>query len=264
MKVYTISDIHLDYKENQLWLHGLSLDNFQEDILILGGDISAKTGLVVEAFEAVRKRFREVIYTPGNHDLWVHRNGNRDSFDHFYMIKKIAEDYGIHTTPAHFGALSIIPLLGWYDYSFGPPSKEILRSWSDYSLCKWPEGFQETEVTSYFISINEKMLAQEVLETQDRFVISFSHFLPRIDLMPVYIPEDRQKLYPVLGSDQIEKQIRRLNPDIHIYGHSHFNRNVILDNITYINNALGYPHETRITTRKLICVYETQSSGSTD
>jgi hypothetical protein len=40
-----------------------------------------------------------------------------------------------------------------------------------------------------------------------------------------------------------------------VYGHSHVNRDVAIDGVTYINNAFGYPRETRITAKALRCVH---------
>ena len=87
-------------------------------------------------------------------------------------------------------------------------------------------------------------------------VITYSHFLPRIDLMPEFIPSSQRILYPVLGSVQLERQLRKLNPEIHVYGHTHVNRQVKIDGVLYINNAFGYPNETRITSKQLICIHE--------
>jgi Icc-related predicted phosphoesterase len=255
LKIYTISDIHIDYKENRTWMHRLSKKDFQEDTLILAGDISGKTNLLVEAFEILRERFQKVLYIPGNHDLWVQDKDDQNSLDFFQFIKKIAGNYDICMEPAHFGPVSIVPLFGWYDYSFGQPSNALLNAWADYVACRWPDDFHATEITDYFTSINE-----DFLHIKNEFVISFSHFMPRIDLMPGYIPTDKKMLYPVFGSNRIEKQIRKLEPDIHIYGHSHFNREVTKEGIKYINNAFGYPHETRITAKKLICVYASEGA----
>jgi hypothetical protein len=42
---------------------------------------------------------------------------------------------------------------------------------------------------------------------------------------------------------------------IHVYGHSQVKRQVEIDCVLYINNALGYPHETGMTARRLVCIY---------
>ena len=74
--------------------------------------------------------------------------------------------------------------------------------------------------------------------------------------MPSYIPFAKMVLYPVLGTTLLEKQIRRLGSNIHIYGHTHVNANVVKDNIRYINNAFGYPYEHHIAAKEMLCVWE--------
>ena len=80
--------------------------------------------------------------------------------------------------------------------------------------------------------------------------------MPRIDIMPSVIPPKRRILYPVLGSSLIDEQIRVIGSQIHLYGHSHVNLDITKDNTRYINNAFGYPSETRITAKKLVCLFE--------
>jgi predicted phosphodiesterase len=53
----------------------------------------------------------------------------------------------------------------------------------------------------------------------------------------------------------LEQQIRLLRSDIHVYGHSHVNRRIEIGGITYINNAFGYPSETRIAAKRLLCIH---------
>lgn len=254
MRVFAISDIHIDYEENRKWLNRLSSWDYTKDVLVLAGDVTDNPHLLDKAFEHLKSRFSEVLYVPGNHDLWVYRDPqNPDSLRKFYRIKELAGNCGIRMEPFHSGELSIVPLLGWYDYSFGRPSGELLDAWADYGACRWPQGMDEAGLTRYFTSLNEAYL-----DTRNRHVISFSHFLPRIDIMPVYIPQSRRMLYPVLGSSMLEKQVRALNSSIHVYGHSHVNVHVTRDNTAYINNAFGYPYEIMITAKRLKCVYETK------
>ncbi|MCP4131196.1 MAG: metallophosphoesterase [bacterium] len=251
MRVFALSDIHIDFEENRRWLFGLSEYDYKDDILVLAGDITDMLPSIKKAFNALKSRFHEVFFVPGNHDLWVHRNMSKDSMENYQTIKLMAADLGIRTEPKSFGHMTIVPLLGWYDYSFGEPERELLRIWSDFTACRWPEGFDEKRITDYFIAQNEA-----VLGVKNDFIITFSHFLPRIDLMPFYIPASKRILYPVLGTGLLEEQVRALKSNIHIYGHSHLNMRVRRENTLYINNAFGYPYEARITLKELLSVYE--------
>jgi hypothetical protein len=147
--------------------------------------------------------------------------------------------------------VAIVPLLGWYDYSFGDPSDELRSMWMDYHACRWPSGFSEREVAAHFAGLNGSHANVTGAKT-----ITFSHFLPRIDVMPAFIPSEQRLLYPVLGSALLENQLRALNSSMHVYGHSHVNRCVDIDGVSYINNAFGYPTETRITAKSLLCIHE--------
>jgi predicted phosphodiesterase len=60
----------------------------------------------------------------------------------------------------------------------------------------------------------------------------------------------------VLGSDLIERRLRAMSSSLHVYGHSHVNRNVVIDGVSYVNNAFGYPAETRISARRLLCIHD--------
>ena len=85
--------------------------------------------------------------------------------------------------------VSILPLLGWYDYSFGQPDTELFGMWMDYHACRWPEGLDIPAVAAHFAGLNEfPPCAPGSLR------ISFSHFLPRIDVMPEHIPARHRML----------------------------------------------------------------------
>lgn len=45
----------------------------QDHVLLLPGDISDDIDMVRETLAVLRRGFREVCFTPGNHDLWVRR-----------------------------------------------------------------------------------------------------------------------------------------------------------------------------------------------
>ncbi len=74
--------------------------------------------------------------------------------------------------------------------------------------------------------------------------------------MPSLIPLNRRLVYPVLGSVNLGEQLKQLQPDIHVYGHSHVNQSIELDNLHSINNAFAYPNAARVARKQLHCVDE--------
>jgi Icc-related predicted phosphoesterase len=251
MRFFATSDLHIDFSVNKNWFDEISSFDYIDDVLIIAGDITDIHNSIQFFFKTIRPKFKEIIFVPGNHDLWTFRNKSLDSLECFNTIQKITADNGIHTSYKIYGNVTIIPLLGWYDYSFGQPDIELQSIWGDFAACKWPENFREKEITDYFISHNEKFL-----NIKNEFIITFSHFMPRIDIMPAFIPLKKRLIYPVLGTTLLENQIRTIKPQIHVYGHSHVNLDVKVDKIRYINNAFGYPYETRIASKQLKKIHE--------
>jgi predicted phosphodiesterase len=253
VRIFAISDIHIDYEMNARWLAELSTSDYREDVLILAGDISDSLERVMWALSTLVARFRRVMYVPGNHELWVIRDAKHyTSLEKFENLRAVVEQSGASMQPQALDRVVIVPLQGWYDYSFGPPGEALLERWMDFQACRWPAHFEMQDVATYFLALN-----QAPPPVHEATLISFSHFLPRIDLMPSYIPQAKRMLYPVLGSTRLEEQLRAMRSSIHVYGHSHVNRQITIDDVTYINNAFGYPDETRISAKELLCIHST-------
>ncbi len=252
MRVFAVSDLHADYAENLNWVRGLSRADYRDDVLLLAGDVSDLPHCLEEVFQQLTVRFATVMFVPGNHELWVLRCRTRTSLEKLEMVQSLAKAHRVLIGPYRRDGVLFVPLLGWYDYSFGTPGESLLEAWMDFHACVWPEGFDESSLTRYFLSLNRMPTAGP-----GDVVISFSHFLPRLDVLPGYIPASRRYLHPVLGTKLLEEQIRSLRSSIHVYGHSHVNQSVRIDGTLYVNNARGYPSESYMTFGALRCVYDT-------
>lgn len=250
MRLFALSDIHVDYPDNARWVEGLSDTDYRDDVLILAGDLTEDAKLLGWCLAHFAARFRQVLFVPGNHDLWVRRSPDEMcSLRKFEQVIAIAADAGVSTRPCRFGSTLVVPLFSWYDYSFGAPDKDLSMLWMDFRACRWPEGYGPEQVTRHFLEMNPQSLPQPAER-----VVTFSHFLPRIDLIPVFVPRSMRHLDPVLGSTGIDRQLRQLGATLHVYGHSHINRRVAIDGVTYVNNAFGYPQEGMIAARRLIAL----------
>ena len=253
MRLFALSDLHVDFEENREWVYSLSKIDFTEDILILAGDICDEPEGMKKFFGYILKIFKKVFFVPGNHDLWVLKQPGVNSIEKFEMVMELARVFSISIKTEVIKNIAIIPLSGWFDYSFGVPDSETKKRWSDFYACRWPENFDEKEITRFFINKNDVFLPDNRILKEK---ITFSHFMPRIDLMPHFIPAHKTTIYPFLGSVEIEKLLNTIGSDIHIYGHSHFNLYKELDGRLYINNAFGYPYEKNITRKKLFLIKE--------
>lgn len=256
-RVFALSDIHVDYDVNRQWVRALSSLDYRDDILILAGDVTHKLPELASALSALVVRFAKVLFVPGNHELWVlGEPPERTSLDKFADVAGVVAQSGASMQAYRHGDVLIAPLLGWYDYSFGQPGADLYGMWTDYHACRWPAGYQPEDVAAHFTRLNGEIAVGGPSKIIPCKIITFSHFLPRIDLVPSYVSSRHRLLDPVLGSTRLERQLRQLGSSIHVYGHSHINRRVSFDGVTYVNNALGYPGEERIAKRQLLCIDE--------
>jgi hypothetical protein len=263
-RVVTISDIHIDHRENRSWLEQLCHEYHGDEILILAGDVASNFQGVKWALEQVSNAYSQVFFVPGNHDLWVRRDEGLNSLQRFTELLDLCSSFGVVTRrlmiPDSEGrdGLLIVPLFSWYaeadegDESLFLPKKgedNTLAIWADRVRIRWPEF--DTNPASYFLGLN-RIDGHSEAEVP---MISFSHFLPRQDLIFSSKAErerfgdqggDRAPSFNfsrVAGSAGIERQIRHLGSTIHVHGHQHRNRDRVVDGIRYVSHCLGYPQE---------------------
>lgn len=253
MRFFALSDIHVDYPENLNWVEAIDPVAYQNDVLLLAGDVTDDLKLLARVLAGLREKFSCVLFVPGNHELWLREEDGGCSLEKFESIHRLCDEMDVKTAVSQFGRVTVVPLYSWYDFSFGEPQRHLLRAWRDFRECSWPNNLPDSAaVCRHFLGLNEQRLS-----VSNEQVISFSHFMPRLDLMPERIPEKRRIVYPVLGSTALGSQVARLNPDIHVYGHSHVNRDLLIDGISYVNNAFAYPSESRISRKAMHCVFDT-------
>jgi|ERR1051325_6836009 hypothetical protein len=238
MRLFATSDLHTDYKENFRWLEQISDSDYRDDALIVAGDISDRLEVVRDTFKLLRSRFRYLLFTPGNHELWV-RDAEYDSIEKLRRVLELCAELEVSTSPVRFEEFWVVPLFSWYDGVFDPELKNersARQAWADFHFCKWPS--EATPLPEYFLSFNKPYL-----KTYDAPVVTFSHFLPRADLLP---PKEYLRI-SWLGSVSVcaalDGQIREIDPVVHVCGHTHTRVDNVIDGIHYVQNAVRYPKE---------------------
>lgn len=254
MRLFAVSDLHVDYEPNVAWIDSLSRSDYQQDVLIVAGDLSHRPNLLLPALNALLERFSAVLFVPGNHDIWVSSNDPQDSLEQHSRLCEQVRHLGVHVDPLRLPHMTIVPLFTWYDFSFGEPGRRLKLAWMDFHRCRWPEEWSAPEIARHFLALNP---APEAVAGRagDQALVTFSHFMPRADLLPAPAVEHFGFLLPVLGGWALDTQLRSYNvhnlPHCHIYGHSHVNVDKVIDGVRYVNNARGYPNEPRYASRAL-------------
>ncbi|KAK2949248.1 putative 3',5'-cyclic adenosine monophosphate phosphodiesterase CpdA [Blattamonas nauphoetae] len=251
-KIYLVSDIHVNHPENCEWIRKLS--DHRDDILLVAGDVSHSIGQCEEYLVMLKHKFKEVFFTPGNHDIWISDDKFSNSIEKMDYLLTVLEQSGIRTKPAKIGSVWIVPLFSWYDGSLGlydPLSEadhELMKGWSDQYYVKWVNstGYQT------LFDRNREFIESKI-SSDGSPVITLSHMVPRRELMPSqnylrfkFLPHVSNSLFShlqVAGSTILEDQIRQLGSCVHCYGHTHINWDRKLDGVRYVQNSLGYPKE---------------------
>ena len=281
---------------NMEWVNGLH--GHGDDVLLVAGDVSERIDTFQATMSQLADSFGCVFFVPGNHEAWVRRDGTdgADSLEKLQRCDAICQSLGVITTPQYVSMVcgnrvSVLPLLSFYHSSFDvEPDIACLRlpstraAITDYKSTRWPEPLclGSSSLAEHVDSLNDSLPGRaaeqaagvaglEPIESyaearaQSTSVLSFSHFLPRIDL----IPEKRYLLYPRLhaavGSRPLGRRVGALAPDMHAFGHTHFGWDATLDDgVRYVQAPLATPSERKLRPRSLLVAHQPPPTQNID
>jgi predicted phosphodiesterase len=272
-RCFAWSDLHVDYPANFELISALSDADSRHDTILIAGDVSSDPAKLLRCLDHLKRKFREVAFVPGNHDLWVSSGNQMNSLVKLDELHAACRARGIQVeafeTTIRSERVRIVPLLSWYlkpEEGEGslflekPGEDPSLSMWADNYRTKWPEMPNETTPAEHLLSLNQQPDPENFNQRQ---VITFSHFLPRVEL----VFQDWERFQSadhgsgkdalpefnftrVAGCRQLDALLRHRGSTIHLYGHQHRNRDRMIEGVRYISHCLGYPPEwNRLDTR---------------
>ncbi|KAH8046654.1 calcineurin-like phosphoesterase [Aureococcus anophagefferens] len=224
--------------------------------LIVAGDVDDDVRVLTETLRVCVSKFGGgVFFTPGNHDLWLgakarlarearrrpegrRGRGRVDDAEAPARSRRRALRAGDPAAELAPRAPDTEPALTCWG---GLPTAR--QAMSDYHNCAWPAPLDDAteSVARHFDALNDDAPAD--VDRATTAVVTFSHFLPRIEL----IPEKRFMFLPCLaecvGSRFLGDRVARLRPDVHVFGHTHLAWDATLDGVRYLQGCVGYPSE---------------------
>jgi metallophosphoesterase superfamily enzyme len=71
-RLLAVSDLHVGYPQNRELVAGLR-PRSAADWLLVAGDVGERLPDIEWTLRTLSERFAQVVWVPGNHDLWTHR-----------------------------------------------------------------------------------------------------------------------------------------------------------------------------------------------
>ncbi|WP_159711907.1 metallophosphoesterase family protein [Geminicoccus flavidas] len=253
MRLLAISDLHLGSPVNRDAL--AALPDFPEDWLIVAGDVAESLRRIGEGFAALRRRFAEVIWVPGNHELWsVGEEAELRGQARYGALVELARSHGVLTPEDPFaiwtgpgGPVRIVPLFTLYDYSFAPPGMGPAQAvawaqaddiWPVDEVRLYPDPYPSRDAWCR-ARVAASVCRLEALEPGLPNLL-VSHWPLREEL--VRIPRV-PRFAPWCGTRATADWPRRFNALACVHGHLHVRERRWLDGVRYEEVSLGYPRQ---------------------
>lgn len=251
MKLYAISDLHLDYAVNRQALQ--AIPPHPGDWLILGGDLGHTEAHLRYALSTLGERFQRLFWVPGNHDLWTapqDATGLRGEAKYRRLVS-ICHEYGVLTPEDPYVRWTgegepclICPLFLLYDYSFRPayvPEAHAVQ-WAvesgvlcaDERLLHTPPYETKAAWCANRCAYTEKRLQEASMHGP---LVLINHFPLREDLIRLRrIP--RFSIW--CGTRRTEDWHRRFPVSVVVSGHLHIRSTAYRDGVRFEEVSLGY------------------------
>jgi predicted phosphodiesterase len=91
-RLLALSDLHVAFPENRKLVEDLRPES-EQDWLLLAGDVGELSSDIRWALALLSERFATVVWTPGNHDLWTHRDDPRVTWHDGVRFEEVSIGY---------------------------------------------------------------------------------------------------------------------------------------------------------------------------
>jgi len=260
VKLYAIGDLHLSHRANRRAL--AELPRRLGDWLVLAGDVGETTAELRLALDVLQSRFRQVVWVPGNHELWVRPKSlwGGEPSDHgeakYRRLVGLCRERGVLTPEDPYplwpdpnrGPYLLAPLFLLYDYSFAPDGMgpEQAVSWAAESGVRgldekylWPDPHPSRVAWCHQrLALTMRRLVAERPEGVQSVLIN--HWPLRADLATL----PRVPRFTIwCGTRHTEDWHRRHAAALVLSGHLHIPSRSFRHGTRFEEVSLGYPRQ---------------------
>lgn len=244
--LWAVSDLHVAAPGNRRIVDDLVRPEDPRDWLIVAGDVAERVRTVLNNLEVLASRFGQVIWVPGNHELFCRPTDTHRGRDRYRELVRGCREIGVLTPEDPypvFAGHTVVPMFTLYDHSWRDPgltAAEALNaaegngvvftdqaaiapyvdvpSWCRDRLIYTVRRL--SRVTGPTVLVNHWPLVREVTDNLE---------LPEIALWS--------------GSRDTQDWPVRFRASTVVYGHLHIPLIREVDGVTHAEVSLGYPRE---------------------
>jgi 3',5'-cyclic AMP phosphodiesterase CpdA len=255
-RLLAVSDLHVGYPANREVVESMRPQS-ASDWLIVAGDVGELAADVQWALGTLAERFAQVIWVPGNHELWTHRLDpvQLRGEERYLHLVQMCRGIGVLTPEDPYptwegadGPVLIAGLFVLYDYTFRPEgattkAEGLERAYATGVVCTdetWlhPDPYPSREDwCAARLATTERRLADLPASTPTVLV---NHF-------PLVREPTRVLRYPQFaqwcGTTGTADWPLRFHATAVVYGHLHIPRTIWHEGVRHVEVSLGYPAE---------------------
>jgi 3',5'-cyclic AMP phosphodiesterase CpdA len=229
----------------------------ERDWLIVAGDVAELAADVQWALGLLAGRYAEVIWTPGNHELWTLPRDPvrlRGEPRYHYLVNRL-RDLGVVTPEDDFplwpgpdGPVAIAPLFLLYDYTFRPAGAATSQAGLELAHARGivstdefllhPDPYPDRAAWCHArVELTRRRL--DALDPQLALIL-VNHF-PLIREPTLLLRHPEFALW--CGTERTADWHRRYRAHTVVHGHLHIPRAITRDGVRFVEASLGYPQE---------------------
>ena len=255
-RLLATSDLHVRFPDNREIVASLH-PSTDRDWLLVAGDVGETVTHIEWALRLLADRFATVVWAPGNHELWSHKEdptGLRGEARYRHLVE-VCRGIGVRTPEDPYevwdgpgGPVTVAPLFVGYDYTFRPAGattkeESLAEAYRTGVVCNdefllHPDPYPSRDAWCR-ARVKESERRLEACDPDLPTVLVNHYPLVREPTRILRHPEFAQWC----GTEATADWHRRFRTRVMVYGHLHIPRTTWHDGVRFEEVSLGYPRE---------------------
>jgi len=255
-RLLATSDLHVRFPDNREIVEALRPES-DGDWLIVAGDVGETVSHIEWALRLLAGRFATVVWAPGNHELWSHKEdptGLRGDARYRHLVE-LCRGIGVSTPEDPYlvwdgpgGPVTVAPLFIGYDYSFRPDGattkeESLAEAYRTGVVCNdefllHPDPYPSRDAWCR-ARVGESTRRLDACDPGLATVLVNHYPLVREPTRVLRHPEFAQWC----GTEATADWHKRFRARVMVYGHLHIPRTTWHDGVRFEEVSLGYPRE---------------------